>query len=297
MEQHIRASTERDRADVHNPDAGEGPDVPEEDKAIGRNARRIRKRRGLAIDVVADLAGISKGHLSMLETGKRAWIRRGVVEDVAAALSCSVADLTGQPYVAPDQQSAIAAGAIPALQIAVNDATIALMAMNRGHGLMRIGARYRAASVLTAGIGEVTSGTGPSKTDTRATEALGMLHLTAALLGARDPRHADTDNHLREARDLAAYTGDRNHMYYHFGPTNVATWELSIGVESDAGPEAAERFEKAGVDLSVLDSRDRASNVHFDLARAWAQAEGSRDDQGNTRPRHRRPHRAATHPQ
>ncbi|MBA2308044.1 MAG: hypothetical protein H0W01_01780, partial [Pseudonocardiales bacterium] len=48
-------------------------------------------------------------------------------------------------------------------------------------------------------------------------------------------------------------------------------------VESGTGPEAAERFTAAPIDLSVFGSRDRESNVWFDLARAWAQAEGSRD--------------------
>lgn len=57
----------------------------------------------------------------------------------------------------------------------------------------------------------------------------------------------------------------------------MAAWDLTIGVESGAGPEAAERFTTALIDLSVFDSKDRQSNIHFDLARAWAQAEGARD--------------------
>jgi hypothetical protein len=57
----------------------------------------------------------------------------------------------------------------------------------------------------------------------------------------------------------------------------VAAWELSIAVETDRGPEAAERFAATPIDLSVFGSRDREVSVHFDLARAWSQAEGARD--------------------
>jgi transcriptional regulator with XRE-family HTH domain len=35
--------------------------------AIGARARRIRHRRGLRLEVVAGLAGITAGYLSMLE--------------------------------------------------------------------------------------------------------------------------------------------------------------------------------------------------------------------------------------
>jgi transcriptional regulator with XRE-family HTH domain len=61
----------------------------------------IRRRRGLSQDVVAGLAGISKPYLSALERGQRGFNRRGLIEDLADALGCSVADLTGQPYPVP----------------------------------------------------------------------------------------------------------------------------------------------------------------------------------------------------
>jgi transcriptional regulator with XRE-family HTH domain len=73
-------------------DAGEA-------SAIGARARKIRRRRGLSLDVTAGLAGIGKQYLSMLELGQRGFNRRGLIEDLAAALGCSVADLTGQPYL------------------------------------------------------------------------------------------------------------------------------------------------------------------------------------------------------
>ncbi|MGH3888000.1 MAG: helix-turn-helix domain-containing protein [Pseudonocardiaceae bacterium] len=69
----------------------------EEARSIGARARMIRRRRGLSLDVVAGLAGITKTYLSMLELGQRGFNRRGLIEDLANALGCAVADLTGQP--------------------------------------------------------------------------------------------------------------------------------------------------------------------------------------------------------
>lgn len=355
-------------------------EVPAADRAIGERVRYVRRRRGLSLQAAAGLTKIDHSFLSRLETGKRAFIRRGLLEDLAAALSCSVADLTGQPYLAPDKQSAVAASVVPALSVSIHDSTlddapdvparpvdelarrareaneaadqvnyvnsgrilaailtelhaqaargnednrraalaalveacmaaqglartlghselaltiarrgfdaarrlerddlVALMTMNRGHALMRIGARYKAEGVLASGLREAESGLRPTSKNTQLTEGLGMLHLSAALLNARDGQVSGSGTHLEEARSLAAYTGERNHMYYHFGPANVAAWTLTIAVETEGGPEAAERFLSEGVDLSVLNSKDRTSNAYFDLARAWAQAGGSRD--------------------
>ncbi len=79
---------------------------------IGANARMIRHRRGLSLDVVAGFVGISKQYLSALERGRRGFNRRGLIEDLAEALGCSVADLTGQPYLAVDRGSADALAVI-----------------------------------------------------------------------------------------------------------------------------------------------------------------------------------------
>ena len=358
----------------------DSPKASPEDQAIGQRARRVRKQRDLSLDVAAGLAGISKSYLSMLETGKKGFTRRGLIEDIAMALGCSVTDLTGQPYLAPDRQSASATNGIPALTVAVHDATlddvpdvparpvavlaraareanleadhvhyargahelaallielqvhvvcgdsdtrraalaalvetcmaaqglartlghaelaltlarrgydaarrlerddlVGLMAMNRGHALMRLGARHRAKSVLTGGLDEAGALPGPTPRDTTVGEACGMLHLSAALLSARDGHPGDAATHLAEAGSLAAHTGERNHMRYHFGPSNVAAWKLTVAVENGTGPDAAEGFTRAPIDLSVFDSRDRESNLYFDLARAWGQADGARD--------------------
>jgi transcriptional regulator with XRE-family HTH domain len=331
--------------------------------------------------VVAGRVGIAKGYLSMLETGKRSFTRRGLIENLADVLGCSPADLIGAPTVAPDARTVRAASAIPPLAAALHDTTlddvpdvptrpagelaalaraalaesdqmrfdavagsalgdlvtelhivaatgkpeeraaalvglveacfvasrlaanlgdqslaltaigrgwdsarraerpdlVGLMTMGRGLSLNRIGARRRAVGVVDTALAELADEPGPTLTDTRVTEARGMLHLAGAQLAARDGRESDVAVHLEEARSLAAFTGERNHMLYHFGPTNVAAWRLAVAVETDQGPEEAERFAASDVELGIFGSADRVSSVHFDLARAYAQAGGARD--------------------
>ena len=96
----------------------------EEASAIGARARKIRRRRGLSLDVTAGLAGIGKQYLSMLELGQRGFNRRGLIEDLAEALGCSVADLTGQPYLVVDRASADTAATIPGVSAALHDTTL-----------------------------------------------------------------------------------------------------------------------------------------------------------------------------
>lgn len=91
---------------------------------IGSRARRIRRRRGLSLDAVAGLSGISKGYLSRLENGERNFTRRGLIENLAAALGCSPADLTGSPVVASDERAAAAESAIPAVSASLHDSTL-----------------------------------------------------------------------------------------------------------------------------------------------------------------------------
>lgn len=88
---------------------------------IGRRARRIRRRRGLSLDVVAGLSKMSKSHLSMLETGKCAFVRRSLIEDLADGLGCSVTDLTGQPYLPVDRDTADALATVPGVQVALHN--------------------------------------------------------------------------------------------------------------------------------------------------------------------------------
>ncbi len=96
----------------------------EDHDRIGERAHAIRRRRGLSLAVAAGLAGISKSFLSMLENGHRQFERRGLLEDLAAALGCSVADLTGQPYLPLDRESAHAKRVITQIERGLNEATL-----------------------------------------------------------------------------------------------------------------------------------------------------------------------------
>jgi transcriptional regulator with XRE-family HTH domain len=350
-------------------------------QSIGARARMIRRRRGLSLEVVAGLARIGAPYLSMLERGQRGFNRRGLVEDLAHALGCSVADLTGQPYGLLDRRSVEVAAGVAEISSALHDTTlddvpdvsvrplreltegsalahacaddasyglagrglgallvelqvhamtsghqvdrsaaltalveackvayilakrtgrielagiaaqrgveaaelvdrpdlIALMQMNRTSALLGVGAQRRGHLACAQALRDISALPGPTKDNTATAEACGMLHLTTALIAARDGRSGDVATHLGEARSLAEHTGERNHMRYHFGPTNVAAWELGLAVETGTGPDVAKRLDAAPLDLSVFASKGRVAYVHFDFARAWAQADGPHD--------------------
>ncbi|MGH3912574.1 MAG: helix-turn-helix domain-containing protein [Pseudonocardiaceae bacterium] len=355
-------------------------DDGDEARAIGQRVRMIRKRRGLGLTVAAGLAGISKPYLSMLERGERGFNRRGLIEDLAVAIGCSVADLTGQPYLAPDRETIEGRATLPGISLALNDfgpddipditprsldelvawadsanehrdqgrdaqagrdlgvlltelqahalttqsadraraftalvqscilasdvaqgvagnSDLAITAGRRGYDmacrygdpgligfarwqwagkLMRLTARGRASRVLTAGIDELGSARLRSD-DTLSAEGLGFVHLASAQCAARGQRHDDAQAHLAEAGEIAARIGECNGMRMHFGPTNVALWQLAIGVELGEGGRAYELATRSPLDVATLNSQDRSAALHFDLARALMQ-DGAKHD-------------------
>jgi hypothetical protein len=119
----------------------------------------------------------------------------------------------------------------------------------------------------------------PSAAETGAAEMLGMHHLLAAKLAARAGRAGDARDHLDQARALAERTGERNTAMLHFGPTTVALWTLSVGVDLGAGHRAYEQAHPDRVDVERLHSRSCTGCYHFDLARALAQDGEARDDE------------------
>jgi len=96
----------------------------DEASSIGQRLRMIRRRRGMGLTVAAGLAGISKAYLSMLERGERGFNRRGLLEDLAEAIGCAVADLTGQPYLPPDRATAEAMTSVPGIELAMCDCAL-----------------------------------------------------------------------------------------------------------------------------------------------------------------------------
>ncbi|WP_367136516.1 helix-turn-helix domain-containing protein [Saccharothrix sp. HUAS TT1] len=347
---------------------------------IGARVRSIRRRRGLPLEAAAGLAGITKGYLSMLERGQRRFERRGLLEDIARALGCSVTDLTGQPYLPGDRASAEALATLPSISVALYDTTLhdapdvparplrelvaqaaranehcahsrysqagrglgalltdlhvhvvtgnaadrrvalaalveacvvacgvarslgnadlAVTAAGRGGeaarrlgspallgftamagagALSRLGARHRAGKVAASALDRLADVADPTAPDTAAAEAAGMLHLSVAQLAAKSGRPDDAAAHLAEAAALAERTGERNALWFSFGPANVRAWSLSVAVEAGGGPAEAERIEATPGYADALTAADRRAALHFDLARAYGQAGGARD--------------------
>ncbi len=141
-------------------------------------------------------------------------------------------------------------------------------------GFSSLGARRAAADVLSGGLVAIEPEADPAGTDTRAAEAFGVMHLLSAQLAAREGRADEADARISEAAALADHTGERNALQWHFGPANVTAWSLAIGVETQRGPAVAERIEANPPEPASVGRRSR---LHLDLARAWAQADGSRD--------------------
>jgi transcriptional regulator with XRE-family HTH domain len=161
----------------------------------------------LSLDVVAGLAGISKGYLSMLETGKRRLERRGLLDALAGALGCSVVDLdlTGQPYLPVDRDTADALATLPGISLAINDCTLddvpdlPVRALEQlVVGAAAVNAHLDAARLSLAGRGlgalltelHMTAATGGPDAQRAALAALAEACLVAASV-ARHLGHAD----------------------------------------------------------------------------------------------------------
>lgn len=79
----------------------EGTAEEYDDRTIGRRLKRIRQSRRKSLRAVAELAGISAGHLSRIENGERALDRRSVIVALANVLQVSPSELTSLPVPAP----------------------------------------------------------------------------------------------------------------------------------------------------------------------------------------------------
>lgn len=153
----------------------------------------------------------------------------------------------------------------------------ALAMFARAPSVARTGGRGRAVRMLDRAIADAEPLTAIHGGDSLGAEMFGLLHLMGAHFAARGHDSETAHSHLDEATRVAELTGERNGYRQHFGPTNVQVWRVAIGTELAEGPAVAERVEREPVDLDVLTSNDRVAALHFDLARSWAQAEGSRD--------------------
>ncbi|GAB3479417.1 helix-turn-helix domain-containing protein [Amycolatopsis cihanbeyliensis] len=159
----------------------------------------------------------------------------------------------------------------------LDDPALSAFAAMTGTGaLSRLGARHRAQRVASTALAEVEY-VDPEAKYTGPAEAAGMLHLSSAQMAAKDHDADRAATHLQAAAELAERTGERNALQFTFGPANVQAWSLSVAVELGQGTERAETIARTpGYDANLV-TADRKAALHFDLARAYAQAEGARD--------------------
>lgn len=95
----------------------------------------------------------------------------------------------------------------------------------------------------------------------------GQLHLGATVIGARAQEEDTVENHLAEARRLAAETGEAGHVHWlSFGPTNVDLHEVSARVEMREYGQAINMAEAVHMPREWATSR--RAHFYIDLARA-----------------------------
>jgi hypothetical protein len=108
-----------------------------------------------------------------------------------------------------------------------------------------------------------------------ALQVAGMLHLCSALSLTGIKRHEDAAARLDEAGRLAGRTGETTSWDLFFGPTNVAFWRISLGVDAGDPGEA--------VDLALrtnpgqMPSQGRQVSFYTDTARGLARLRRDRE--------------------
>lgn len=86
---------------------------------IGARLRALRRWRGMSLDEVAGLAGISKSFLSRAERGLRPLDRRSHIAGLANALRVSETDLVGGPHLGTDPQQSEPHSHVAPLRVAL----------------------------------------------------------------------------------------------------------------------------------------------------------------------------------
>jgi len=144
--------------------------------------------------------------------------------------------------------------------------------------LERAGARRRAPQMAEAAVEAIQPF---ASRDSVTAQVYGMLHLASGLLLARTDDKAASDAHLDEAADLAQRTGERNDLFLHFGPTNVAMWRVGAAVELGEGPGALEVART--IDPQVIHGPAREADFYLELGRGLAQRDDGVQDRDAVR--------------
>lgn len=105
---------------------------------IGVRLRALRKWRKLSLVELADLAGISKSHLSDIERGVKALDRRSFIAGLSSALQVSETDIVGGPHLSADPLQAAPHIIVPALRLALQANTLTDPAVDRARPLQEL---------------------------------------------------------------------------------------------------------------------------------------------------------------
>jgi transcriptional regulator with XRE-family HTH domain len=95
------------------------------DRSIGERIRERRKLLGTSVRLAADRAGIHHSSWSRIETGQMGADNRYTLAAIAAALRCSVAELTGGPVTPVDRAVAQAQTRVAAIRLALIETDLA----------------------------------------------------------------------------------------------------------------------------------------------------------------------------
>lgn len=180
-------------------------------------------------------------------------------------LTCEIAAVaaryTGQPAVS----TLAGESAYRAAQMADNPVILGLAEWTRAHAVLSAGMHERAALVAQRAANRLESA---GRNLRGAAEMLGMLYLTSAfsLVGAK--RRGDADEYLAEARQRAQRTGETDTFGLYFGPTNVAFWDLAIGV--DGGDPGDALAATVATNPAIVDSPSRQATFYLDRGRGQA---------------------------
>jgi transcriptional regulator with XRE-family HTH domain len=90
-----------------------------DERSIGQRVGTYRRLRGMSQQHLADLVGVTRSYISMIEGGRRPVDKRETLYGLCTALQVSVADLTGQPYEPVDREQIQARAQIPAIALAL----------------------------------------------------------------------------------------------------------------------------------------------------------------------------------
>jgi hypothetical protein len=101
----------------------------------------------------------------------------------------------------------------------------------------------------------------------------GGLHLLGATEAAREDDARNAWDLLDTASAIAAKTGETNHHWMAFGPTNVALHRISTAIELGRTREALELVERTDARRAL--SVERRLTFHIDAARCYARRDNA----------------------